>query len=187
MEKEEIKNIIEVLLFITNTPVSLDKLVETLEVNKENIIEAIDELKKEYQNRPLMINEVAGGYIMSSRPEYHVWIKKLFKEKITYKLSQSALETLAIIAYKQPITRAEIEAIRGVDVSGVIETLLERKLIRVSGRKETLGRPLLYSTTQEFLKYFGLKDLGELPPWDKFVSISSEVNQEAQQNENHNE
>jgi len=187
MEKDEIKNIIEVLLFITNTPISLEKFVEILEVDKENIIEALNELQKEYQNKPLMINEVAGGYIMSSRAEYHTWIKKLFKEKITYKLSQSALETLAIIAYKQPITRAEIEAIRGVDVSGVIETLLERKLIRVSGRKETLGRPLLYSTTPEFLKYFGLKDLGELPPWDKFVSLSPEETTQEIQNDNYNE
>jgi segregation and condensation protein B len=106
---------------------------------------------------------VAGGFQIATRSEMAPWIRKLYKERLTVRLSSSALETLAIIAYKQPITRSEIEQIRGVEASGVMETLLERRLVKVVGRKETIGRPLLYGTTTEFLRQFGLKHLSELP------------------------
>jgi segregation and condensation protein B len=106
---------------------------------------------------------VADGWVLATKPEYAPWIKKLFKEKYILKFSPSALEALAIIAYKQPVTRAGIDEIRGVESSGVIDTLLEKRLVKVVGRKETLGKPLLYGTTQDFLKYFGLAHLSDLP------------------------
>src|SRR4029079_2148400 len=105
----------------------------------------------------------AGGFQVATRPAYATWIRRLYKERLTVRLSPSALETLSIIAYKQPIARAEIEQIRGVEASGVMETLLERRLVKVVGRKETIGRPLLYGTTVDFLRHFGLRHLSELP------------------------
>jgi segregation and condensation protein B len=113
--------------------------------------------------------EVAGGFQMATRPEMATWIRRLYKERLTVRLSPSSLETLSIIAYKQPISRSDIEQIRGVEVSGVMETLLERRLIKVVGRKETIGRPLLYGTTIEFLRHFGLKHLAELPDVNSMV------------------
>src|SRR5207253_6382585 len=110
-----------------------------------------------------------GGWQFSSRPEFGPWIRKLFKDRLTYRLSSSAMETLSIIAYKQPITRSEIEEIRGVEVTAVLETLLERRLVRIAGRKETVGRPLLYATTPDFLRAFGLKRLEDLPSIESLI------------------
>ena len=125
----------------------------------------LNQLQEEYKklDKPYELKFIADGWTFVTKPEYSVWIKKLLKEKTVLKLSPSALETLAMIAYKQPITRAEIDEIRGVESSGVIDTLLERKLIKIVGRKEALGKPLLYGTTQDFLKHFGLAHLSELP------------------------
>jgi segregation and condensation protein B len=164
----EVKKILEVLLFVSDKPLSLRELRDIIKAdvadisNLENILK---ELKDEYVtlNKPYEIKFVADGWTFATKPEYSPWIKKLLKEKTVLKLSPSALETLAMIAYKQPITRAEIDEIRGVESSGVIDTLLERKLIKIVGRKEALGRPLLYGTTQDFLKHFGLAYLSELP------------------------
>ncbi len=167
MDKSEIKNILHVLFFITDQPVSLDKLDKIFDgiLPEEQLIECINELKKEYEERtaPIELREIAEGYQFATKPEYSVWVRKLFKDRVTLKLSASAMETLAIVAYKQPVTRSEIEEIRGVEAVGVLETLLERRLIRIVGRKETVGRPLLYGTTLEFLRYFGLSSLSDLP------------------------
>ncbi|MDR1103996.1 MAG: SMC-Scp complex subunit ScpB [Endomicrobium sp.] len=168
MEISEVKKILEVLLFVSDKPLSLKELRDIIKADVadiSNLEDILKELKDEYVtlNKPYEIKFVADGWTFATKPEYSPWIKKLLKEKTVLKLSPAALETLAMIAYKQPITRAEIDEIRGVESSGVIDTLLERKLIKIVGRKEALGRPLLYGTTQDFLKHFGLTHLSELP------------------------
>jgi segregation and condensation protein B len=168
MEISEVKKILEALLFVSDKPLTLKELKDITKsdvADISNLEDILKELKDEYVtlNKPYEIKFVADGWTFATKPEYSPWIKKLLKEKTVLKLSQSALETLAMIAYKQPITRAEIDEIRGVESSGVIDTLLERKLIKIVGRKEALGRPLLYGTTQDFLKHFGLAHLSELP------------------------
>ena len=168
MEISDIKKIIESLLFVSDKPllnreirsVIKDELPEDIKI--EDIMR---EIQQEYVqlNRSFELKFVADGWTFATKPEYSSWIKKLLKEKTILKLSPSAMEVLAIIAYKQPITRAEIDNVRGVDSGGVIDTLTDRKFIKIVGRKETLGRPLLYGTTQEFLRHFGLSHLSELP------------------------
>ena len=168
MEISDIKKIIESLLFVSDKPllnreikaVIKDELPENIKI--EDIMK---EIQQEYiqLNRSFELKFVADGWTFATKPEYSNWIKKLLKEKTILKLSPSAMEVLAIIAYKQPITRAEIDNVRGVDSGGVIDTLTDRKFIKIVGRKETLGRPLLYGTTQEFLRHFGLSHLSELP------------------------
>jgi len=174
MEREEVKNIIETLLFISSEPLKVERISEIVEEDKEIVKGIIAGLIQRYSTSPLEIKEIAGGYLMTTRARYASWVKKLYQGKITLKLSQAALETLSIVAYKQPISRTEIEEIRGVEVTGVLETLLEKNLIRVCGRKEGVGRPLLYGTTDKFLRYFGLKSLVELPPLEEFVSQAPE-------------
>ena len=131
---------------------------------KEDVQAALAELKQDYE-RPggLQLVEVAGGYQIVTRPDLHDWVRRLFHERTTQKLSVQALETLAVIAYKQPITALEITEIRGVNTSGVLNTLLERHLVKIVGRKQVVGRPFLYATTKEFLIRFGLNDLSDLP------------------------
>ncbi|MDR0820425.1 MAG: SMC-Scp complex subunit ScpB [Endomicrobium sp.] len=168
MEISEVRQILEALLFVSERPLSLrelKKLIKADYADTDNIENILNELKEEYAdlNKPYEIKFVADGWTFATKPQYYPWIKKLLKEKFVLKLSPSALETLAIIAYKQPITRVEIDEVRGVESSGVIDTLLDRKLVRVAGRKEALGKPLLYGTTQCFLKHFGLAHLSELP------------------------
>ena len=166
MNKEELKNIVECLLFVSDSPVEVERLTEVTGVNDQNtVLSAIRSLKKDYEARKssLQISAIAGGYQMSTRREFGEWIKKLFKKQVTYLLSHSALETLSVIAYKQPITRAEIENIRGVDISGVLRSMLDKKLIKTAGKKDCIGRPTLYRTTDYFLKYFGLKDISDMP------------------------
>ncbi|MBR3654003.1 MAG: SMC-Scp complex subunit ScpB [Elusimicrobia bacterium] len=168
MEISDIKKIIEALLFVSDKPL-LNREIKA--VIKEDLPENVkvedimNELQQEYVqlNRAYELKFVADGWTFATKPEYSSWIKKLLKEKTILKLSPSAMEVLAIIAYKQPITRAEIDNVRGVDSGGVIDTLTDRKFIKIVGRKETLGRPLLYGTTQEFLRHFGLSHLSELP------------------------
>lgn len=172
MEFSELINIVEVLLFITDRPLSSRRLKDVVgeDATEDEIRAAVAELSKRLadSSSPLEIRDVAGGWQFATRADYSAWVKKLYRDKTRLKLSQSALETLSIIAYRQPITRLEIERVRGIESGGVTETLLERKLIKIVGRKETLGRPLLYGTTQEFLKYFGLKHLSELPTIEDF-------------------
>ncbi|MDI6641354.1 MAG: SMC-Scp complex subunit ScpB [Elusimicrobiota bacterium] len=181
MNRKELKNILEVLFFITDRPISVKELkdiitkgssensAEAVNITEELIVQLINELKQEYSNKPIELREIAGGWQFATKSEYSIYVKKLFQDRTTLRLSTSALETLSIIAYKQPVTRAEIEEIRGVEVISVLETLLERKLIKIVGRKETVGRPLLYGTTPEFLRYFGLKSIDALPPIEEFV------------------
>jgi segregation and condensation protein B len=174
VDERELQAILETLLFVSHEPVTVDRLVAVLGgVAKAEIRQALDALKSDYEKneRGLQISEVAGGFQLGTRPEYAPWIKMLGKTKTSAKLSRSGLESLAIIAYKQPIVRAEIEAIRGVETSGVLRTLLERKLVRIVGRKDVPGRPIMYGTTKFFLQHFGLRDLAELPPLREFKEL----------------
>lgn len=162
MERQEYKNIIEALLFISSKPVRIKEISDVIGISVEEVRNLLEEMETEYQNRGLQIIQIAGGYQLVTKPEYSEYLKK-FTSSPPSRLSKAALETLAIIAYKQPITRPEIEKIRGVNVDGVINTLLEKKLIKISGRKDVPGKPFLFSTTDEFLSYFGINSLAELP------------------------
>jgi segregation and condensation protein B len=161
----ELKAIVEALVFASPDPLTPRMLFKLLASEpREDIVAVVDALKAEYANRPgLQWVEVAGGYQIVTRPELHEWVRRLFHERSTQKLTVQALETLAVIAYKQPITALEISDIRGVNTSGVLATLLERHLIKIVGRKNVVGRPFVYATTREFLIRFGLKDLTDLP------------------------
>jgi segregation and condensation protein B len=165
MPSAELKAIVEALVFASPEPVTPKMLYKLLAGEpKEDVSAAINELRADYQTRPgLQWVEVAGGYQITTRPELHEWVRRLFHERTTQKLSVQALETLAVIAYRQPVTALEITDIRGVNTSGVLTTLLERHLIKIVGRKNVVGRPFMYATTKEFLIRFGLKDLGDLP------------------------
>src|SRR6202158_3420604 len=161
----ELKAILEALIFASPeplTPKAIGKLLDS--EPKEDVQAALEELKRDY-DRPggLQLVEVAGGLQIVTRPELHEWVSRLFHERSTQKLTVQALETLAVIAYKQPITALEIGEIRSVNTSGVLTTLLERHLIKIVGRKQVVGRPFLYATTKEFLIRFGLNDLNDLP------------------------
>lgn len=165
MERDRLKSIIESLLFASETPLTVARMGEVLEgVDRKEIAAVLEGLKTEYETsaRGFRLVEVAGGLQMRTPKENAEWIKNLFRGRPA-RMSRATLETLAIIAYKQPITRAEIEAIRGVDVDGVLSTLLERRLARIVARKDVPGRPFLYGTTTEFLEMFNLKDLSNLP------------------------
>jgi len=165
MPSAELKAIVEALVFASPEPITPKMLYKLLSSEpKEDVSAAINELRVEYQGRPgLQWVEVAGGYQITTRPELHEWVRRLFHERTTQKLSVQALETLAVIAYRQPVTALEVTDIRGVNTSGVLTTLLERHLIKIVGRKNVVGRPFMYATTKEFLIRFGLKDLADLP------------------------
>lgn len=172
--QRELKAILEAVLFVSPDPVPLARLVSVLGgVNKADVEQALTELTQdlEQDDRGVQMVQVAGGYRLMTKPDYAPWIKKLEKAKTMQKLSRSALESLAIIAYKQPLVRSEIEQIRGVETSGVLRTLLERKLVRIVGRKEVPGRPIMYGTTKFFLEHFGLHDLSQLPPLREFKEL----------------
>ncbi len=161
----ELKAILEALIFASPEPLTPKAIFKLLDSEpKEDVESAIAELKQDYE-RPggLQLVEVAGGLQIATRPDLHEWVRRLFHERTTQKLTAQALETLAVIAYKQPITAVEITEIRGVNTSGVLNTLLERHLIKIVGRKRVVGRPFLYATTREFLIRFGLNDLNDLP------------------------
>lgn len=161
-----LKPIVEALIFASPEPVTRKTLYKLLEgETREDIDAALAELRADYDGpRGLQMVEVAGGYQIVTRPELHEWVRKLFHDRTTQKLSVQSLETLAVIAYKQPVTAAEIAEIRGVSSSGgVLSTLIERHLIKTVGRKQVVGRPFMYATTREFLERFGLGDLNDLP------------------------
>jgi len=163
---DELVAILEAVVFASPEPITPKAISKLLQGEpKDEVERALAELQRRYAERAggLQIVEVAGGYQIVTRPELHEWVRRMFHERTTQRLSVQALETLAVIAYKQPITAAEITEIRGVNTSGVIGTLLERSLVKISGRKQVVGRPFLYSTTREFLDRFGLKDLNDLP------------------------
>ena len=174
MEREEVKSIIESLLFVADGPQTLERFAEVLDgVDKKTIQSVLNELQKECaaQGRGVRLVEVAGGFQLRTARANADWVKKFLGGRPA-RMGKATLETLAIIAYRQPITRAEIEAIRGVDVDGVIATLLERNLIRAVARKDVPGRPFLYGTTAEFLQLFNLKDLTHLPTLKEMDEIS---------------
>ena len=165
MQRDELKSIIENVLLAADQPVQIGELEKIFldEADKKDLHSILEELKEEYQSRNLQILEVADGYQLCTRHEFNDWIRKFLKLDRSSRLSQPSLDTLSIIAYKQPLTRQEVDEIRGVDSSGVIKTLLEKKVIGPAGRKKVPGRPIMYRTTQKFLEYFGLKDLSDLP------------------------
>jgi len=166
---DHLKPVIEALIFASPDPVTKKTLYKLLDGEpKEDVDAALAAVRADY-DRPggLHIVEVAGGYQITTRPELHEWVRKLFHERTTQKLSVQALETLAVIAYKQPVTAPEIAEIRGVSSStGVLSTLIERKLVKTVGRKQVVGRPFMYGTTREFLERFGLNDISDLPKVD---------------------
>jgi segregation and condensation protein B len=165
MDLSQLMAIVEALVFASPEPLTPKMLLKLLnDEPKEDVLAAVEAVKQGYEARPgLHLAEVAGGYQITTRPELHDWVRRLFHERTTQKLSVASLETLSVIAYKQPITQAEIGEIRGVNTSGVLSTLLERHLIKIVGRKNVIGRPFLYGTTREFLIRFGLKDVSDLP------------------------
>lgn len=165
MDNFEIKPILESLFFVSDSPIRIETLVEILpESNEEAILEGIHRIKTEYEDhsKGVELAEVAGGYQFRTKPKWAGWVHRLKKAK-PVKLSRSALETLAIVAYRQPVIRPEIEEIRGVDSGWVLRTLLEKDLIKMTGRKDIPGRPIIYGTTKTFLEHFGLNALSDLP------------------------
>lgn len=168
------KQIVEALLFASDSPVGLTTLAETLDGSSPDEVRALlDEIGREYEEtgRGIVLAEIAGGYQILSRKECAPWIDRMLRSRRKVRLSRAGLETLAIIAYKQPITKVEIDSIRGVDSGGALHTLLERNLALIRGRSKAVGRPLLYATTTEFLSYMGINDLADLPELKELGSV----------------
>lgn len=165
--------VVEALIFVADEPLTEKLLAEVLEEDRESIGAAVEQLKKEYEDREsgLQIREIAGGWQLSTRTELHEDVRKFLKTRPSAKLSLASLETLAVIAYKQPVTVPEILEIRGVQSASAIKTLLDKRLIVAKGRKETVGRPMQYGTSKDFLIQFGLKDLSELPSIEDFEDL----------------
>lgn len=183
-ERREMEAALEAVLFVSSEPVSREKLVEMFdEEERPAALEALEAVLERYRppdetiaatggagdsGRGVMIEEVAGGIRLVTRPEMNGWLRRFFEVRGGSKLSMAALETLAIVAYRQPVTGPEVQELRGVNPSGVLKTLLEKHLVRIAGRKEVVGKPFLYCTTREFLVHFGLKSLKDLPPLEEF-------------------
>ena len=174
IDARELKAILEAVLFVSPEPVPVARLMSILgTVSKAEVVQALGILTHDLDQdgRGIQLVQVAGGYRLVTKHEYGPWLKRMDKAKAAQKLSRSALESLAIIAYKQPLVRSEIEEIRGVETSGVLRTLCERKLVRIVGRKDVPGRPIMYGTTKFFLEHFGLQDLSQLPPLREFKEL----------------
>lgn len=169
MEPYNLKSLVEALLFVCEKPLTIGEIGKLYEAPAKEITEAIESLAQEYQDqgRGLRIIAVAGGYQMCSAPEFAELIRTFHSQRFSQRLSGAALEVLAIIAYKQPVTKMEIEALRGVNIDKMMKNLLKARLIKISGRKEIPGRPFLYGTTKEFLEFFGLRSLKDLPKSDE--------------------
>lgn len=166
MEKAQLKQIVEALIFAADMPLPISQINALIDdANVRDIKKAVAELNVEYTNtnRSFQITELAGGYQMVTHESFAPWLRKFFEKQIRTRLSQAALETLSVVAFRQPIAKSDIEAIRGVNCDGVIKTLLERRMVTISGRAEGPGRPLLYATTKEFLRYFGVNQISDLP------------------------
>ena len=176
MEPDQLKPVLEALLFAAEAPVPASLLAEAAESDLEQVTEGLLALAADYDagGRGVRLTQMAGGWQFLTREEYASYLGRFLRGKKKMRLSRPALETLAIIAYKQPVTKAEVDAIRGVDSSGVLNTLLERELVTIRGRSKVVGRPLLYGTTGEFLSYFGLNDLNELPRVEELKAIVGE-------------
>ena len=175
MEENNLKSAVEALIFASEKPITVEQIKKVLgDLDTPGINKIIEELMREYetQNRGIRIIEIAGGYQMMTNSNFAPFLKKLFKNRYSDKLSKPALESLAIIAYKQPLTKAEIESLRNVNVDGVMKSLLDKNLIRVCGRKKVPGRPFVFGTTREFLEHFGLKSLADLPKMEDFTVLA---------------
>ena len=174
MSEADLKRRVEAILFSADIPVDVAKLVDILSgASRDEVRDAVRELNEEYERdgRSFGIQQVGGGWQYYCRPEFSKWVRELHKGRTPVRLSQAALETLAIVAYKQPIVRAEIEIIRGVYASGVLATLLKRNLVKIVGRAPGMGRALMYGTTREFLRYFGLNSMTDLPRLEEFAEV----------------
>ncbi|HEY3102281.1 MAG TPA: SMC-Scp complex subunit ScpB [Pyrinomonadaceae bacterium] len=176
----ELKAIAEALIFVADDPLDPKAIARVLRVDQSAVDDAIRSLVEEYSSRSsgLQLREIAGGWQISTRPEHHEHVRAYLKSKPSAKLSLASLETLAVIAYKQPVTVPEILEIRGVQSPSAIKTLLDKRLIVAKGRKETVGRPMMYGTSKEFLIQFGLKDLSELPSIEDFQDLAGDVTNE---------
>jgi len=172
LDTSELKRIVEALLFVSDAPLKLERLIEITGGERAQVKQALEQLSGEMQEggRGIQLAEVAGGFQLRSKPECAEWIRMLGSTR-PFRFSRAALESLAIIAYRQPITRAEIDYLRGVDSGGVVKTLLDKRLIRILGKKDVPGRPLIYGTTREFLELFGLHDLSALPTLKEFSEL----------------
>lgn len=181
LSPDEIKSIVEAILFAVSEPISLKQFSQALDgMSTRQIRQLLMQLRDEYRdtNRSFELIEIANGFQICTRPEYHSWIEKIHTRQIRLKLSPAALETLAIVAYKQPVTRVEIEEIRGVNSDSVLTSLIEKGLVRIAGRKPGPGRSLLFATTDDFLQQFGLKDLAELPSIEEIEQILNQAQSE---------
>jgi segregation and condensation protein B len=174
IDDAELKSITEALIFVAEEPLSARIIADVIEAERDAVEKAIATLAEEYESRQgaLQLREIAGGWQIATRPEHHESIRAYLKSKPSAKLSLASLETLAVIAYKQPVTVPEILEIRGVQSPSAIKTLLDKRLIVAKGRKETVGRPMMYGTSKEFLIQFGLKDLSELPSVEDFQDLA---------------
>ena len=172
-ELSELVAVVEALVFVADEPITSKLIGEVLGEDKQTVDAAVEQLRVEYENRDsgLQVREVAGGWQIATRTEFHEEVRKFLKTRPSAKLSLASLETLAVIAYKQPVTVPEILEIRGVQSASAIKTLLDKRLIAAKGRKETVGRPMQYGTSKEFLMQFGLKDLTELPSIEDFEDL----------------
>ncbi len=175
MDTLELTPLVEALIFAADGPIKVERMAEALDLPQADIMAAIGALEKDYAERPrgFFLQLVAGGYQLRTRPEYADSLRKLGRSR-PFKFSRPALETLAIIAYRQPVTRAEIEYLRGVDSGSVLKTLLEKRLLRILGKKDVPGKPMIYGTTREFLELFGLPDLSALPTLREFSELVPE-------------
>jgi segregation and condensation protein B len=183
MEENNLKSAIEALIFASEKPITLEQIKKVLaDLDALSINKIIAELKADYQtqNRGLRVVEIAGGFQMTTSSNFAPFLKKLFKNRYSDKLSKPALESLAIIAYKQPLTKSEIESLRNVNVDGVIKSLIDKNLIRICGRKKIPGRPYVFGTTREFLEHFGLKSLQDLPKIEDFTVLAQEKEAQAE-------
>lgn len=175
MSDDNLKSVIEALLFASERPLTIEQVRKVLDnVEAQEARRLLEDLRSDYEqaNRGMRITEVAGGFLMITAANFAPFLKKFFKERHVERLSKPALETLAIIAYKQPLTKLEIESLRNVNVDGVMKSLADKNLIRISGRKKAPGRPFVFGTTKQFLEYFGLKSLEELPKMEEFQALA---------------
>jgi segregation and condensation protein B len=176
LDTVDLKPIIEALIFVSESPVTAEQIAEALDVEKPVVIPLLRQLCSDYatDQRGIVLVETAGGFQLRTRPEYAEWVRRLSRNK-PFRFSRAALETLAIIAYRQPIIRAEIEYLRGVDSGGVLKTLLDKHLVRILGKKDVPGRPMIYGTSRDFLELFGLNDLSGLPTLKEFNELALEA------------
>ena len=178
MSENNLKSAVEAMLFASDKPLLIDQIRKALDnLDGNEVRRILEEIKIDYEQsgRGMRLVEVAGGFRMITSPDFAPFLKKLFKDRTTDRLSKPALETLAIIAYKQPLTRLEIETLRNVNVDGVMKSLTDKNLVRICGRKKVSGRPFVYGTTRQFLEYFGLKSLNELPKMEDFSALAKNL------------